>query len=72
MPLLKPLNRKELIHYLKKAGFDGPYSGGKNQFLIKDDLRLRIPNPHCSDIGKNLLSRILKEAGISKKEWEKL
>ncbi|MFQ6116132.1 MAG: type II toxin-antitoxin system HicA family toxin, partial [bacterium] len=43
-------------------GFDGPYSGGKHQFMIKEDITLRIPNPHQSDIGKELLSRILKQA----------
>jgi UDP-N-acetylmuramyl pentapeptide synthase len=33
-------------------------------------LRLTIPNPHQGEIGKDLLSRILKQAGISREEWE--
>jgi hypothetical protein len=33
---------------------------------------LRMPNPYKSDIGKELLSRILKQAGISRSDWEKL
>jgi len=61
------------IYYLKQFGFSGrPYSGGKHQFMIKDQLRLTIPNPHQSDIGINLLNKILRQAGISKEEWEKL
>jgi hypothetical protein len=40
--------------------------------MEKDGSRLRIPNPRQSDIGVNLLTRILKQAGISKEEWEKL
>jgi predicted RNA binding protein YcfA (HicA-like mRNA interferase family) len=40
--------------------------------MIKGTLRLTIPNPHQSDIGKDLLSKILKQAGIEKEEWESL
>jgi predicted RNA binding protein YcfA (HicA-like mRNA interferase family) len=67
-----PIKRKDLIALLKKAGFEGPYSGGKHQFMIKGSLRLTIPNPHESDIGANLLSKIIKQAGITKDEWENL
>jgi len=40
--------------------------------MEKNGLRVRLPNPHQSDISINLLSRILKQAQISKDEWEKL
>ena len=72
MPSIKPLKRKELIFYLKKAGFEGPFSGRKHQFMLKSDLSLTIPNPHESDIEKSFLLKILKQAGISKEEWENL
>jgi predicted RNA binding protein YcfA (HicA-like mRNA interferase family) len=72
MPHFGPLKRKDLISYLRQAGFDGPYSGGKHQFMLKGDLTLRVPNPHQSDIGKELLIRILRQAGIERDEWEKL
>lgn len=72
MPTLGPINRKDLIYYLQRLGFIGPYSGGKHQFMIKGNLRVRIPNPHRSDIGKNLLGQVLKEAGIDRGEWEEL
>lgn len=67
-----PIKRKDLIALLRKAGFEGPYSGGKHQFIIKGSLRLTLHNPHQSDIGTNLLSKILKQAGLAKEEWENL
>ncbi len=72
MPRLGPIKRRDFIGYLKIAGFSGPYSGGKHQFMIKDDLVLHIPNPHEGDIGRELLFRILKQANILKQEWERL
>jgi len=72
MPAIRAIKQKELIRFLRKLDFIGPYSGGKHQFMVRSDLRVRIPNPHKKDIGKNLLKLILKEAEISKKTWEKL
>ena len=72
MPAIRPIKQIELIRFLKKLDFTGPYSGGKHQFMVKGDLRIRIPNPHKKDISKNLLKLILKEAKISKDTWEKL
>ncbi len=61
---------KRFDKVFKKSGFDGPYSGGKHPFMIKDNLTITIPNPHKAEIGRELLSRILKQAKISKGEWE--
>ena len=72
MPEIRSIKQKELIRLLRKLDFIGPYSGGKHQFMVKGDLRLRIPNPHKKDIGRDLLKLILKEAEISKETWEKL
>lgn len=57
---------------LRRLGFEGPYSGGKHQYLVRDSLRLRLPNPHQGDIGRDLLARILKQAAITREEWEAL
>jgi predicted RNA binding protein YcfA (HicA-like mRNA interferase family) len=57
------------VKRLRKLGFDGPYSGGKHPYMIKDDLVLTIPNPHRKEISIDLLSRILKQAGITRAEW---
>jgi len=53
-------------------GFAGPYSGGKHSFMVKGDVRLTIPNPPQGDIGRELLARILRQAGISREQWEQL
>lgn len=66
------MKRRELIVYLKQLGFEGPYSGTKHQFMARRTMMLRLPNPHQSDIGVELLVRILRQAGISRDEWEAL
>lgn len=72
MPRLGSIKRKDLIRFLRKAGFEGLYSGRNHQFMMKGDLSLRILNPHQSDISKGLLVRILKQAEIEKEGWEAL
>lgn len=72
MPVIGPIKRKDLIKYLKQLGFEGPFSGGKHQFMIREQIRLTIPNPHISDISSSLLIRILRQADVSKDIWLKL
>lgn len=72
MPRMGPIKRRDLIRYLKILGFKGPYSGGKHQFMIKDNVTLRLPNPHKGDIGREFLIRILKQAKIDRTVWESL
>lgn len=72
MPKLGPINRRDLIKNLRKFGFEGPESGGSHQYMVKGDLQVIIPNPHQGDIGMGFLSRILKQAGILRKDWEEL
>ncbi|HMS40937.1 MAG TPA: type II toxin-antitoxin system HicA family toxin [Pyrinomonadaceae bacterium] len=72
MPKLSPIKRKDLIYYLRQLGFDGPISGGNHQYLKKDSLKVRIPNPHQGEISKNLLIRILKQANVEREIWEDL
>jgi predicted RNA binding protein YcfA (HicA-like mRNA interferase family) len=72
MPPFGPVKRKDLIRYLGQLGFEGPYSGGKHQFMVKGDITIRISNPHQADIGRELPRRILHQAGISRDDREKL
>jgi predicted RNA binding protein YcfA (HicA-like mRNA interferase family) len=72
MPHFGPIKRRELIECLRRAGFAGPFSGGKHEFMQKGGLSLTIPNPHGRDIGPNLLSKILRQARIERSAWEKL
>jgi predicted RNA binding protein YcfA (HicA-like mRNA interferase family) len=72
MPRFGPIRRRDLIRYLTRLGFEGPYSGGKHQFVVKDDITVRLPNPHQGDIGQEFLARILRQARIDRKQWETL
>ena len=72
MPPWRALKRRELIAALRRAGFAGPYSGGRHEFMQRGDVVLTVPNPHRGDISIELLAIVLRQAGISRKEWEKL
>ncbi|MEW5866318.1 MAG: type II toxin-antitoxin system HicA family toxin [Bacillota bacterium] len=67
-----PVSRPELIRRLRNLGYAGPFHiGGRHPaIMIRDRKKLHIPNEHQSDIGVELLRRILKQAGISDEEWE--
>jgi len=72
MPPFGPIRRRELIAALKRLGFVGPYSGGRHEFMVKGELKLFVPNPHEGEIGRDMLSRILRQAGIDRAEWTNL
>jgi predicted RNA binding protein YcfA (HicA-like mRNA interferase family) len=72
MPSFGPIKRRELIHFLRKAGFEGPFPRARHPLMVRGGVRLTLPNPHQGDIGPNLLSRILQQAGLSRDEWERL
>jgi hypothetical protein len=40
--------------------------------MRKDGPPLILPNPHEGDISRGLLVRILRQAGIDRKQWEQL
>ncbi len=69
MPAWRPVSRRDLIRALRDLGFEGPFSGGKHQFMARGDVVVAIPNPHGKDIGIDLLARILRQAGVSRAEW---
>jgi len=56
MPKFGPISRNGLVRNLKTCGFEGPYSGGKHQFMRKGNRTVRVPNPHQRTIGKGLLA----------------
>ena len=44
-----PCKRAEFIRKLRRLGFDGPFSGGRHQFVIFAQKRFAIPsNPEYS------------------------
>lgn len=73
MPHFGPISRRDLIAALRRAGFDGPRAGGDHDYMnIGVSRRVKIPNPHRGDIAIDLLKKVLRQAHISREEWEKL
>jgi predicted RNA binding protein YcfA (HicA-like mRNA interferase family) len=74
MPHFGPISRRDLIAALRRAGFEGTYQGGDHQYMMRDNWKSRviIPNPHRGDISTGLLKKVLRQAELSREEWEKL
>ena len=72
MPPFRPISRQEFIRYLRELDFQGPYNGGRHQYMRKDRQRIAIPNPHRGEISRPLLAELLRQAGIDRAEWERL
>ena len=70
MPPIGPVKRRDLVTRLRSLGFEGPFAGGRHQFMRKGSRTVRMPNPHHGDISRGLLIRILKEVGVSREQWE--
>jgi len=66
---VKPVSRDELIQRLKSLGFEGPYTGGRHEFVLRKGHRLILPNPHRGEIGVDLLVRLLRQSGVTRQEW---
>ena len=72
MPAFGPISRRDLIIYLRMLGFEGLDPGTRHQIMTRGDLTVRLPNPHRGDISRQLLARVLRQAGIHRDEWERL
>lgn len=70
MPPYGPISRTQLIRGLRALGFVGPLPGGRHMYMVREQTRVVLPNPHEGDIGVGLLARILRQAGVSRDEWE--
>ena len=70
MARLTPVSWRELVRRLSVLGFEGPVFRGKHPYMIRKSVRLTIPNQHRESLGPDLLSRILRQAGVSREEWE--
>ncbi|NCO33471.1 MAG: hypothetical protein AUJ92_13300 [Armatimonadetes bacterium CG2_30_59_28] len=72
MPKISPVSWHELMRRLRVAGFEGPRGRGKHPIMRKGDLTVRIPNPHRTDIGPDLILKIIRQAKITRRQWEEL
>ena len=66
-----PISRRELVRCPRRLGFEGPEAGARHEIMVRGELRLALPNPHRSrDIDDALLTRILRQAGVTRQEFE--
>lgn len=74
MPSFGPISRRRLIQVLRDLDWSGPYqgTGPHPEYMIKGDRTLTLPNVHRGDIDRDLLARLLRQAGISRDEWERV
>ena len=68
MPRFGPTRRVDLIAAFRALGFTGPHSGTRHDFMQRGTLRVRIPNRDIDD--RDLLREILRQAGVTRAEWE--
>ena len=69
MPRLSPVSWGTFVRKMKDLGFSGPFQEGKHPYMIRGNISITIPNPHKGDISVDLLSRIIRQAFISREEW---
>jgi predicted RNA binding protein YcfA (HicA-like mRNA interferase family) len=72
MARIASINRRDLIKNLRTLGFIGPHPGGRHQIMRHGNRWVVLPNPHGGDISAGLVARLLRQAGISREEWEKV
>jgi predicted RNA binding protein YcfA (HicA-like mRNA interferase family) len=69
-PLPRSTPRSEIIRKFRALGWDGPLQQSKYQWMVKGKRKQKIPNPHHGEeYGVRLLADILRQAGISRDEW---
>ena len=66
---LKPVAWREFVRRMRELGFEGPYSGGRHPQMRRGNVTVIIPNPHEGDIDVGFLTRLLRQAGVTREEW---
>ncbi|MGH7949512.1 MAG: type II toxin-antitoxin system HicA family toxin [Candidatus Binataceae bacterium] len=68
---LLPCSRREFVRRMRALGYDGPYAGSRHQYMVKSGRGpVVVPNPHGgAEISTDLLSRVLRQANITRDEW---
>ncbi|GAB4495011.1 MAG: type II toxin-antitoxin system HicA family toxin [Anaerolineales bacterium] len=70
MSLLRMVKAKEIIRALQKAGFEQVRQRGSHaRFKHPDGRVVSVPVHSAQDIGRGLLSKILRDAEISVEEF---
>ena len=70
---LRPIRAERLIKVLAKAGFKPVRQRGSHVLLKRDNGRVTVVPVHRGeDIGRGLLSKILKDAGLTREDFLRL
>jgi predicted RNA binding protein YcfA (HicA-like mRNA interferase family) len=70
---LPQLTAKQIVAALKRIGFEEHSQEGSHLVLKNRASKLRTVVPmHSGDVGRGLLKKIIKQAGLSEQEFHKL
>lgn len=69
MPKLGPVSLRVFIARMRKFRWSGPYQEGKHPYMMKGAFTLTIPNAHDGEISQDLLTRLLRQAGVTRTQW---
>lgn len=72
MPPFGPIKRRDFVAVLRGGGFTGPHKGKRHRVMRRGRQTVRVPNEHGGDLSKDLLARVLRDAGIGRDEWEQM
>lgn len=74
MPKLTPLKSNEVIRKLRALGYNGPIPGDRHVHMVHYASQKIIPVPSHGnkDVGVGLLRKIVRDAGVSADDWQKL
>ena len=73
MPKISSITPRKLVRVLKCLGFELDHSTGSHFIFYNPKTKKRAVVPyHTKDLPKGTIVSILKEAGISRKEFEDL
>ena len=70
MPRLPPVSWKQFVRRLRTLGFEGPFPGGRHPYMQRGTHTVTIPNSHDGDISSGFLLRLLRQAEVTREEWE--
>jgi predicted RNA binding protein YcfA (HicA-like mRNA interferase family) len=62
------MSPREITARFRVLGWDIK-RGTKHDFAVSGPKKVRLPNAHGDDVSVGLISRILKQAGISRSDW---
>lgn len=73
MPKLAPISGKEMCRLLERIGFQRVHQAGSHvRYFHPDGRKTVVPVHGNEDLGTGLINEIIKQAKISRTDYEKL